>query len=60
MDDEGAIIEEALEIDSEKVKEDVKELIQYALEKDANRLLNLVLVMNSTVRHFKAANKLFI
>ena len=30
------------------------------MEKDQSRLLNLILTMNSTVRHFKAANLLFL
>jgi hypothetical protein len=33
--------------------------VVFATEADINRLLALVLKMNSTVRHFKAANCLF-
>jgi hypothetical protein len=34
--------------------------VAYAFEKEPSRLLVLVLTMNSTVRHFKAASRLFI
>lgn len=60
MDEEGEIAEEPTEADPEAVKEDLKQLVSYASESNMNRLLMLVLTMNSTVRHFKAANKLFI
>lgn len=60
MDKEGTIVEEAAEPDQDKIGEDVAELVRYACEADANRLLMLVLTMNSTVRHFKAANKLLL
>lgn len=42
------------------VEEDLRQLVSYAAENNLNRLLLLILTMNSTVRHFKAANKLFI
>lgn len=60
MDEEGEIVEEPMETDQEAVKEDLKHLVNYASESNMNRLLMLVLTMNSTVRHFKVANKLFI
>jgi hypothetical protein len=60
MDEEGEIAEEPMETDQEAVKVDLKQLVNYASENNMNRLLMLVLTMNSTVRHFKAANKLFI
>lgn len=34
--------------------------MDYALQKDCNKLFNILLTMNSTVKHFKTANYLFL
>ena len=60
LDEDGAIIEEEQQMDDEAVEQNIREFIRFASEKDLTRLLLLVLNMTSTVRHFKAANKLFI
>ena len=60
LDKDGAIIEEEQQMDDEAVEQNIREFIRFASEKDLTRLLLLVLNMTSTVRHFKAANKLFI
>ena len=36
----------------------LQELVNYAFETDPNRLLNLILKMNSTIRHFETASYL--
>jgi hypothetical protein len=60
MDEEGQIIEEGNEIDEEQLKNNLQSFVEYACQQDFSRLLTLVLTMNSTVRHFKAAHRLFI
>lgn len=39
---------------------DLAELVEHACSRDINRLMLLILTMNSTVRHFKTANKLLL
>ena len=60
LDEEGVIIEEECMIDEGKVATDVREFVSYACGQDINRLLMFVLNMNSTVKHFKSANALFV
>ena len=60
MDEDGNIIEEGGRMDDEEVEQNLREFVVFAAERDINRLLMFVVNMNSTVRHFKAANRLFI
>ena len=47
-------------MNDEDIEQKVKEFITFAREKDINRLLCFLMNMNSTVRHFKISNLLFI
>jgi WD40 repeat protein len=60
MDEDGRITQEPQLPEEDKISSDLRELVNYTLERDASRLLNLVLTMNSTVRHFKTANRLLL
>jgi hypothetical protein len=60
IDEGGMITEEPFQQDKELFQKEIRELVTYALEKDQNKLFNILLAMNSTVRHFKAANNLFL
>lgn len=60
MDEEGNITEEPMELDPSEIKESTRELVSFAIEQDAYRFMDLLMTMNSTIRHFKSANTLFL
>ena len=60
MDEEGNITQQPLMTNSQQVQRQLQELVSYAFETDPSRLLNLILKMNSTIRHFKTASYLLI
>ena len=61
MDEEGRIEEEEGQDGEDEAiwKAELDALVIFAVEVDSYRLIDLIMTMNSTIRHFKAANTLF-
>ena len=59
MDEEGNITEKPIIINDEEVRNNLQELVRFTIDQDAYRLMDLILTMNSTIKHFKSANALF-
>lgn len=60
MDEEGNIVEQPQQMDIEETYVNITDLVKHACETDINRFLVMILTMNSTVKHYKSGNRLFV